>query len=410
MTCSSVGPTPTRCRVGRGRTHSRATRATTPSTATPATTRSTAAQARTRTTADAGFDLADYSLRTAAVTADLDGAADDGETVEADNVKPDVEEIDGGSVQMMSLTGNNGVNVIEPPRTATTCSIRAAARASRLIGGLGADTVTYAARTAAVSVDLDGVANDGEPGELDLIETNIENLTGSTSNDGLGHPVQAARTSSTEQGQATTSSTAAWATTCCSAGPESTRPTTRPAPPRSRRNPDGVSNNRQSGEHDDVETDVEGPDRRSGQRRPHGLDGAPTSSAAVEAVTTCWTASRATTPSTAVRGPISSRVAPGSTCSRAARATTRLRARDGASADQVRCAGDTDVATLDGIDDAATDCETRDRLDTTAPGPTGPGGPAVRRDPRARRAPTAQPEPRVPPARRAPGPARRTGP
>ena len=36
----------------------------------------------------AGFDTADYSARTATVTADLDGAADDGETAEVDNVRP----------------------------------------------------------------------------------------------------------------------------------------------------------------------------------------------------------------------------------------------------------------------------------------------------------------------------------
>jgi Ca2+-binding RTX toxin-like protein len=58
-----------------------------------------------------GFDIADYSARSTAVTADLDGAADDGETVEADNIKPDVEEIDGGSGDD-TLTGNNGVNVL----------------------------------------------------------------------------------------------------------------------------------------------------------------------------------------------------------------------------------------------------------------------------------------------------------
>ena len=39
----------------------------------------------------AGFDTADYSARTASVTATLDGAANDGETAEVDNVKPDVE-------------------------------------------------------------------------------------------------------------------------------------------------------------------------------------------------------------------------------------------------------------------------------------------------------------------------------
>ena len=44
----------------------------------------------------AGLDTADYSARIASVTVDLDGAADDGETAEADNVRPDVERLSAG--------------------------------------------------------------------------------------------------------------------------------------------------------------------------------------------------------------------------------------------------------------------------------------------------------------------------
>ena len=60
----------------------------------------------------AGFDTADYSARTEPVTADLDGAADDGETAEADNVRPDIEQLLGGAGDD-TLTGNNAANVLD---------------------------------------------------------------------------------------------------------------------------------------------------------------------------------------------------------------------------------------------------------------------------------------------------------
>lgn len=50
------------------------------------------------------------------------------------------------------------------------------------IGGSGGDLVTYSttsqSSTMAVTADLDGVADDGQPGERDEIRTDVENLTG----------------------------------------------------------------------------------------------------------------------------------------------------------------------------------------------------------------------------------------
>ena len=62
-----------------------------------------------------------------------------------------------------------------------------------LDGGEGADTlcggfgsrVSYSQRTVAVTVTLDGVANDGQPGEADNVCATIGSLTGSPYNDGL---------------------------------------------------------------------------------------------------------------------------------------------------------------------------------------------------------------------------------
>jgi len=53
-----------------------------------------------------------------------------------------------------------------------------------LTGGAGTDTVTYAARSAAVTADLDGSADDGESGENDSLG-GIENLTGGSGADTL---------------------------------------------------------------------------------------------------------------------------------------------------------------------------------------------------------------------------------
>ncbi len=57
--------------------------------------------------------------------------------------------------------------------------------ADDMIGGDGIDTVSYAARTTGVTVDLDGAADDGEAGEGDDVELDVENLTGGSGNDTL---------------------------------------------------------------------------------------------------------------------------------------------------------------------------------------------------------------------------------
>jgi Ca2+-binding RTX toxin-like protein len=52
-----------------------------------------------------------------------------------------------------------------------------------LIGGDGNDTADYRSREQDVDVSLDGIANDGEAGEFDLIETDIETIVGGEGND-----------------------------------------------------------------------------------------------------------------------------------------------------------------------------------------------------------------------------------
>jgi Ca2+-binding RTX toxin-like protein len=55
--------------------------------------------------------------------------------------------------------------------------------ADTYVGGMGADTMDYGLRTGAVTVTLDGTANDGATGELDNVSTDIETLKGGMGND-----------------------------------------------------------------------------------------------------------------------------------------------------------------------------------------------------------------------------------
>jgi hypothetical protein len=57
--------------------------------------------------------------------------------------------------------------------------------ADLLLGGAGTDTADYSSRSAAVSADLDGAPDDGEAGEGDTIETDVESLAGGAGGDVL---------------------------------------------------------------------------------------------------------------------------------------------------------------------------------------------------------------------------------
>jgi hypothetical protein len=52
-----------------------------------------------------------------------------------------------------------------------------------IAGSGGIDRVTYAGRTASVAVTLDGVFNDGEPGEGDNVGTDVEDAVGGAGDD-----------------------------------------------------------------------------------------------------------------------------------------------------------------------------------------------------------------------------------
>ena len=156
-----------------------------------------------------GRDRADYSSRTAPLNVTLDGAANDGEVGEVDDV--DVEEVVGGagndhltgSALPDRLLGGAGDDTLDGLAGGDTLvggpdddvhnggdgsDVLVAGAAGdgedEFNGGAGPfDEVSYAARTTAVTVDLDGVADDGASGERD--NADVEWVTGGTGNDWL---------------------------------------------------------------------------------------------------------------------------------------------------------------------------------------------------------------------------------
>jgi Ca2+-binding RTX toxin-like protein len=131
----------------------------------------------------ADSDTVTYASRSATVTVDVDGSADDGETGENDNVLTDVENVTGGS-GADTLTGSSLANTLSGGGGNDT--LDGSTGADSFSGGAGsADVVTYATRTSDVTADIDGVADDGESGESDNVQSDVENLTGGSGIDTL---------------------------------------------------------------------------------------------------------------------------------------------------------------------------------------------------------------------------------
>ncbi len=118
-----------------------------------------------------GTDTVSYDERSAPVNVSLDGVANDGAPGEADNAINTENIIGGGGND--TLTGNAAGNVIS-----------GLGGADVIDGAGGTDTVSYDDRSAPVNVSLDGVANDGAPGEADNA-INTENIIGGNGDDTL---------------------------------------------------------------------------------------------------------------------------------------------------------------------------------------------------------------------------------
>jgi Ca2+-binding RTX toxin-like protein len=140
-------------------------------------------------------DRIDYSSADRFVTVSLDDdAAGDGRPGDLDNIRPDVEEIV-GSARPDSITGDGRSNIIEGGPGADVLSGlggddifregKFATGADVYAGGLGQDIVTYAQRLGAVTVSLNGIADDGAAGELDNVRADVEDVSGGSGADTL---------------------------------------------------------------------------------------------------------------------------------------------------------------------------------------------------------------------------------
>jgi Ca2+-binding RTX toxin-like protein len=144
-----------------------------------------------------GIDTATYDSHQNGVDVTLDGVANDGGPFEGDNVRNDVERVDGSNFAD-HLTGNDGPNrlfgfsgndVIRGMGGNDVLSGGAPAvgelpadGSDTLFGGPGVDTVLENSHTAGTTLSVDGKANDvvnGHPGQgVDNIETDVENVVG----------------------------------------------------------------------------------------------------------------------------------------------------------------------------------------------------------------------------------------
>ncbi|MDP9402359.1 MAG: fibronectin type III domain-containing protein [Actinomycetota bacterium] len=149
---------------------------------------------------DGTGDLVDYSTRSTSLVVTIDGTSGDGELGENDNVAVDVENLNGGSgndtitgsSSANTLTGNAGTDTLNggtgddtfkegsAPNGADT--LNGDSPLGAIVGG-GNDTVDYSARTSAVTVDLDGNADDGDADEKDNVSTDVENVKGGSGRD-----------------------------------------------------------------------------------------------------------------------------------------------------------------------------------------------------------------------------------
>jgi Ca2+-binding RTX toxin-like protein len=135
-----------------------------------------------------GIDTANYSLENRAVSLSLDNAPDDGEAGEGDLIASDVENLTGGQ-QSDTLTGNSANNHLRGERgndrlgglggADTFDEGPTGSGADTISGGSGTDRVRYDERTVAgVRVTLDGAADDGQTGEGDNVQPDVENISG----------------------------------------------------------------------------------------------------------------------------------------------------------------------------------------------------------------------------------------
>jgi Ca2+-binding RTX toxin-like protein len=125
------------------------------------------------------FDLPDPAPVVKGLKASLDGVANDG-VGSRSNFAADIEIMYANSGGM-TLIGNDQANRLNGGKGDDVLDGRGGADV--LGGGLGTDTADYSSRSEPLNLTLDGVANDGAPGENDLIRDDVENVRGGSGGD-----------------------------------------------------------------------------------------------------------------------------------------------------------------------------------------------------------------------------------
>jgi Ca2+-binding RTX toxin-like protein len=170
---------------------------------------------------DAGRDQVRYSARSVGVDVRIDGAPNDGQAGERDDVERSVEDVVGtpaddfviGSESDNALFGGNGDDDLRGSvgndsisggndndqlignagddfmfgNAGDDTSIAAVVEdgADFFEGSVGRDTMSYEARSQSVFVSINDVANDGASGEADNVRTDVENVSGGSGQDNL---------------------------------------------------------------------------------------------------------------------------------------------------------------------------------------------------------------------------------
>jgi Ca2+-binding RTX toxin-like protein len=123
-------------------------------------------------------------------TVRLDDLANDGRAGETKNIHTDVETVDGGgggdtmfgNAGPNTLLGGPGNDLIDG--AGGNDVLEGGAGADDLIGGAGVDRVSYP-EAAAQRISLDGVRDDGAPGELDNVRADVEDIAAGPGDDEL---------------------------------------------------------------------------------------------------------------------------------------------------------------------------------------------------------------------------------
>ena len=138
-----------------------------------------------------GKDMVSYADENVGVDVSINNQADDGPAGDFDNVKNDVEGIQGGAGND-TLNGGSAANtLLGGPGNDDLFGLGGAdvldgeGGADDIAGGTGSDTVSYEDRVADVEVTLDGFVGDGEAGENDNVASDIENIVGGHGDDTL---------------------------------------------------------------------------------------------------------------------------------------------------------------------------------------------------------------------------------